>query len=124
MVIAPFSNELKFLFLGNDGKKTRTTIGYQYGKRRPTKSQLRRIMKSTLEQMSGTDVDIKLTIPWRYFPRYSPKDMTAGILWDILKMQGKYGMWYSGSSVIFESVKSVVEYNELLVSKMRPPCRS
>ena len=79
-------------------------------------------MKGTLRQMNGTNINIRVVEPWRYFPRFNPADMNAGILWDILKMQGKYGMWYAGSSVIFESVKSVVEYNELLVQKMRQPC--
>jgi len=107
---------------GNDRKKTRTVVGYQYGKRKPRVGQLRRIMKATLSEMHGTSIRIRKVEPWRYFPRFSPADMNAGILWDILEMQGRHGMWYAGSSVIFESVKSVVEYNELLVRKMRPPC--
>ena len=114
------STYLNFFFLGDDGKKTRTTVGYQYGKTRPTRDQLNRIMESTLRKMNGKDIDIKFAIPWRYFPRFSPQDVSDGIIWDILKIQGKYGMWYSGSSVIFESVKSVVEYNELLLRKMKP----
>ena len=109
-------------FVGNDGKKTRTVVGYQYGKRKPSVRQLRRIMNATLTQMHGTNIRIRVVEPWRYFPRFNPADMNAGILWDILEMQGRHGMWYAGSSVIFESVKSVVEYNELLVRKMRPPC--
>eukprot|EP00794_Sanderia_malayensis_P011742 gene11742-12963_t len=73
--------------------------------------------------MGATYVKIRQVYPWRYFPRFNPADTRSGILWDIVDMQGKHGMWYIGSSVIFESVKSVVEYNELLISKMRPPCR-
>ena len=45
--------------------------------------------------------------------------MESGILWRILELQGRYGMWYAGSSVRFESVKSVVEYNKILVSNMQ-----
>eukprot|EP00795_Rhopilema_esculentum_P008077 gene8077-13993_t len=104
---------------GDDGKKMRTTVGYQYGKTKPTRDQLKRIMESTLRRMNGKNIDIKFAIPWRYFPRFNPQDVYNGIIWDILKIQGKYGMWYSGSSVIFESVKSVVEYNELLLRKMK-----
>lgn len=33
-------------------------------------------------------------------------------------MQGKYEMLYAGSSVIFESTKSVTEYNEILVENI------
>ena len=32
--------------------------------------------------------------------------------------QGVHGMWYAGSSVIFESVPAVMEYNELLLRQM------
>ena len=55
---------------------------------------------------------------WRFFPRYSSQDIDSGILWKILKIQGKYGMWYAGSSVCFETVKSVTEYNKILISNM------
>ena len=58
---------------------------------------------------------------WRYFLHYSAAHMEQGYLWRILEMQGKYGMWYIGSSVSFESVKSVVEYNKLLVRNMIMP---
>ena len=32
--------------------------------------------------------------------------------------QGVDGIWYAGSSVIFESVPAVMEYNELLLRQM------
>lgn len=44
--------------------------------------------------------------------------MESGKLWRILEMQGKYGMLYAGSSLIFESAKSVTEYNEILVENI------
>lgn len=33
-------------------------------------------------------------------------------------IQGVAGMWYAGSSVSFESVPAVMEYNELLLRQM------
>ena len=36
-------------------------------------------------------------------------------------MQGRNNMWYGGSSVSFESVKSVLEYNNLLLRQMKGP---
>jgi hypothetical protein len=45
--------------------------------------------------------------------------MADGALWNIFKMQGSRRTWFAGSSVNFESVKSVFEYNKLLVSKMK-----
>jgi Ethanolamine utilization protein EutJ (predicted chaperonin) len=55
---------------------------------------------------------------WEYFPRFSPQKMASGALWDIFDNQGSRRTWFVGSSVILESVKSVLEYNKLLVSKM------
>ena len=59
--------------------------------------------------------DIVKQVIWSYFPRYSKEDLADGVLWNIYDLQGKYNTWYLGSSVCFESVKSVVEYNLLLL---------
>ena len=105
---------------GNDDKSMRTNVCYQYGTSRTTRYTVNDILKDALKKNGVTKLGILKTITWRYFPRYSPADIQGGILWDTLKIQGKYGMWYAGASVIFESVKSVVEYNKLLVRLMEP----
>ena len=46
--------------------------------------------------------------------------MTAGRPWDVFGMQGQQRTWYAGSSVSFESVRSVMEYNKLLLKQMVP----
>ena len=46
--------------------------------------------------------------------------MEAGRLWDVFRMQGRNGIWYSGASVSHESIRSVMEYNKLLVKNMVP----
>ena len=43
-----------------------------------------------------------------------------GRIWDIFSMQGQHRTWYSGASVSFESVKSVMEYNKLLLRQFIP----
>ena len=35
--------------------------------------------------------------------------------WDVFALQGFHRTWYAGASVCFESVKSVMEYNNLLL---------
>ena len=67
--------------------------------------------------------------------RWSPEDASNGSHWDVVNMQarrylvmntfelcfflqGVDGIWYAGSSVIFESVPAVMEYNELLLRQM------
>ena len=46
--------------------------------------------------------------------------MTSGRPWDVLGMQGREGIWYAGSSVSFESLSAVMEYNKLLLRQMVP----
>ena len=36
-------------------------------------------------------------------------------------LQGSGDIWYAGSSVVFETVRSVMEYNRLLVRQMEAP---
>ena len=35
--------------------------------------------------------------------------------------QGRGGIWYAGSSVVFETARSVMEYNRLLLRQMEAP---
>ena len=46
--------------------------------------------------------------------------MEAGRLWDVLRLQGSRGVWYSGTSVSYESIRGVMEYNKLLLRNMLP----
>ena len=85
-----------------------------------TETQLKQNIVNHKKFFNTTNITLAKMIQWRYFPRYSTEDIESGILWRILEMQGKYGMWYTGSSVIFESAKSVAEYNDLLVENMAP----
>ena len=70
--------------------------------------------------MQLTGLEILNTISWRYFPRWSPEDMEQGRHWQVFQIQGQRRMWYAGSSVSFESIRSVMEYNKLLIRQMRP----
>ena len=106
---------------GNDGKSTRTNIVYQLSYKNTAKQHIKTILIKHFEKIGGTDIKVIKMKTWRYFPHYSPAHMEQGYLWRILEMQGKYGMWYIGASVSFESVKSVVEYNKLLLRKMIMP---
>lgn len=46
--------------------------------------------------------------------------MQEGRLWDVFSLQGRHRTWYIGSSVSFEAIRSVMEYNNLLVRNMVP----
>jgi len=109
---------------GNDDSPIRTTVTYQMNDCRPSRFRLRRKLLKALRDIGATKINLAVMKTWRYFPRYNIKDLSRGILWRILEMQGKYNMWYTGSSVSFESVKSVVEYNKLLVHNFELPTES
>lgn len=105
---------------GPDGKFVRTGVAYQYGKRKPSArlDKLTRAFYRHFKKLHASHIRIVKQKTWEYFPRFSPQEMATGVLWDIFEMQGSRRTWFAGSSVIFESVKSVLEYNKLLVSKM------
>ena len=70
------------------------------------------------EGFNASQVEILNTVSWSYFPRWSPAEAGQGRHWQVFEMQGRGNMWYGGASVSFESVKSVLEYNNLLLRQM------
>lgn len=103
---------------GPDGRYIRTGVAYQYGKVKPDESTLEEIFQQHFAGLNATEIEVIERKIWEYFPRFSPEKMASGVLWDIFDNQGSRRTWFAGSSVIIESVKSVLEYNKLLVSKM------
>ena len=64
----------------------------------------------------ANNVEIMKQINWEYFYRWSPAEMASGRIWQVFNLlQGKSRTWYAGSSVGFESVRSVISYNDLLL---------
>ena len=105
---------------GDDGLDIRSTVVYAMGKVDPalTGTDLEVKFLDHAKSMGGTDLQVLNLTTWNYFPRFSLADMEEGVLWRILEMQGTYGMWYIGSSVCFESLKSVTDYNRMIVQNM------
>ena len=62
-------------------------------------------------------MDILKTEQWNYFYRWSPSELSEGNQWKVFNIQGMQRTWYAGASVSFESVKSVVDYNTLLLKQ-------
>ena len=63
----------------------------------------------------ANNVEIMKQINWEYFYRWNPTEMAEGRIWQVFNMQGNKKTWYAGSSVGFESVRSVISYNNLLL---------
>ena len=91
-------------------------VVYQLGKNYSDEAHLNQLAKDYLtEGFDYTDIHLFNTISWPYFYRWSPYEVMKGNHWDVFALQGVYRTWYAGSSVSFESVKSVMEYNNLLL---------
>ncbi|OWF46732.1 Polyenoic fatty acid isomerase [Mizuhopecten yessoensis] len=105
-----------------DGKFIQTSVYYQFSKARPNETDLENELKTHIEDREeATVLNIRDVFIWDYFPQFSVADIASGITWDIFDIQGKHKIWYAGSSVYFESVKSVLEYNNLIFRQYRLP---
>ncbi len=52
---------------------------------------------------------------FRYFPKWSIEDVADGIHYRMFDMQGWYGVWFIGGGMTWDSTKSCMEYNNLLL---------
>ncbi|MEO8401747.1 MAG: FAD-dependent oxidoreductase [Gammaproteobacteria bacterium] len=84
------------------------------------KSEIDVSLKEELTMMGLKDVAVGLQKEWSYFPHYDAEQILAGYPWKILDFQGQNHTWYGGSSTCFESVLSVVNYNNQLISMILP----
>ena len=97
-------------------------IVYQIGKNYTSESHLNNLAKNYfVEGFEYEDVELFNTISWPYFHRWTAHEVMKGNHWDVFSLQGVYRTWYAGASVSFESVKSVMEYNNLLLRQMTDP---
>lgn len=55
---------------------------------------------------------------WDYFPRFTSDAIQAGAPWTLIEKQGIRSTWYIGSSVSFESVEAVLEFNHFMLDHM------
>ena len=77
------------------------------------------IVRSHYEKgFNATDIEFLDTITWQYFYKWAPRELAQGNHWKVFDIQGTNRTWYAGSSVCFESVKSVMEYNKLLLRQL------
>ena len=67
---------------------------------------------------NATSVEFLNTKTWEYFFKWTPEDVAKGNHWKVFNIQGTQRTWYAGASVSMETIKSVMEYNELLLRQM------
>ena len=77
------------------------------------------LRKHYINGFHATDIQFIHTKEWEYFYKWSPEELEKGNHWKVFNIQGKHGIWYAGASVSFESVKDVMEYNNLLIRQSK-----
>jgi hypothetical protein len=55
---------------------------------------------------------------WDYFPRLTREGIAAGGPNRLARMQGREGVWYTGGSVVLESIDHIVDYNTVLAKRI------
>jgi len=100
-----------------EGRQTKSCI--QLGKEPASKARLEEILRQHyVDGFNASTMEVLALKTWNYMPRWSPEEGGEGRHWEVFHLQGVAGMWYAGSSVSFESVPAVMEYNELLLRQM------
>ena len=130
--ICPFQNVSTQDYLSGDftyadgqaGTGKNTFVVYQYGNRtaKPSLMELRNEIREHYTNFGGTDIEVHYTGgPYDYFSRWDMEYTESGALWDAYDLQGKENVWFIGGGLITEGVNQVMNYNNLLLSKMIPP---
>jgi len=98
-----------------------TAVVVQIGKKDISQRKLNwKLLRHYRQGFNVTDVEFVKSKTWDYFARWSPAETYQGRHWQVFDIQGLRRTWYIGASVSFESVKSVLEYNNLLLRQMVP----
>lgn len=108
---------------GPDGNnKLRTSVVYQFSHpaRKPSQNDVNQNLLNQFNQLGTTSLKVIKQYMWNYFPHFTRQQVEQGSHWRALELQGKHNIWYIGGALSFESIKSVVEYNQLLVNRMAP----
>jgi len=72
-----------------------------------------------LRKMGASAIEMQKQHHWNdYFPRWSPEDMMEAKPWKLLEGQGNKRTWLIGGSASFETIESVLGYNNILLSKL------
>ena len=102
------------------GESERTITVFQMLSTATNEFESREIVKHHYtNHFNATNIQISHTFTKQYGYKWPPEDLSKCYPWEVFKLQGKYRTWYAGASVSYETVKSVLEYNDLLLRQFR-----
>ncbi|KAI0559202.1 Amine oxidase [Gracilaria domingensis] len=81
--------------------------------------QLETALKGNMEAAGYSNIDVLEQKIWPYFTRWDARGLIAGHPVTLMENQGRNRTWFCGASAIFESAHDVMEFNILLVNKVR-----
>lgn len=100
---------------GYDGELYQSIVVRQYGDSYPSAADINKGFLRHANEFGITHGLVLARKSWNYFTRFSPQHVSAGLVWDIFTLQGFKNTWYTGPSVCFDSIDSVIDYNNLVL---------
>jgi protoporphyrinogen oxidase len=95
--------------------ETDTLVMYCYAKDPISEAEMLERMKAAITRMGGSEIDVKATFEWAYFPHVSPESLRDGFYDDLHLLQSRNRTYYSGGLLNFEDVENTVTYSKYLV---------
>ena len=74
---------------------------------------------SFLKNNGATNVKIVETKSYSFFPSYIDRDLNNGMLYTILKMQGKNKIWYIGKGAYLDNPGTMMKYNKMIMDRYK-----
>ena len=109
------------------GLKRERNVCYQFKDEAPLKfsdeekKEYEKVLIDDLKKWGKKNPKVLYQNCTRYFPRWKQEEINKGYPWIVKnEMQGKYkNTYYIGSSVCFEAVECVIEYNLELLNTIK-----
>ena len=80
-----------------------------------SRDELIELLKEDVEQLGGKFVEVIAQKHWRYFPRVSTEDLSAGFYKRLEELQGQRGTYYMGALLNFETLENTVDFAKNLI---------
>merc|ERR1711937_20106 len=103
--------------LNDQNQRRKGAVYTQLSKGEPNIATANAVLRNYLQARNGQNVAIQKTVVHKFMPMYTDKDLNNGILYKILKMQGKNNIWYLGKSAFFDDIVSSMAYNKFILQK-------
>lgn len=91
---------------------------FQYCDSNPEMEQTKEALIDHYKGFGATDIEFLHTTTGLYSPRWNVSDTAKGLHWNMYDLQGENSLWILGGAFSFDSLNSVIGYNQLLLQNM------